>query len=89
LQNWSGKRWNYERAEHYGSPEFSVADPSKRERDTLNITSARLSSDGLTVTLGIEDFKPVMQESITYHLKAQDGTEFGQDFQHTVNVVPQ
>ncbi len=89
LQNWSGKRWNYERAQHYGSPEFSVSDPKKRERDNLDISAATLSSDGLTVTLKIDDFKPVMQESITYHLKARDGTEFGQDFQHTVNVVPQ
>src|SRR6185295_351822 len=32
LENFSGKRWNYERAEHYGSPEFNVSDPKKRGR---------------------------------------------------------
>ncbi|HUR45587.1 MAG TPA: DUF6797 domain-containing protein, partial [Candidatus Saccharimonadales bacterium] len=37
IQNFSGKRWNYERAEHYGSPEFSVADPKKRGHDSIEI----------------------------------------------------
>ena len=51
VENYSGKRWNYDRAEHYGSPEFSVVDPKKRARDTIDITSANISNDGLQVTL--------------------------------------
>jgi hypothetical protein len=88
LQNWSGKRWNYERAEHYGSPEFSVADPKQKGRDTLDITAATLSPDGKTVALKIADLRIVMQESIAYNIKAADGTGIKQDFQHTINVIP-
>ncbi|MEP6662685.1 MAG: DUF6797 domain-containing protein, partial [Verrucomicrobiota bacterium] len=35
LENYSIKRWNYQRAENYGSPEFSFADPKKTGRDDL------------------------------------------------------
>ncbi len=88
LQNWSGKRWNYERAEHYGSPEFQVTDPKKQGREPLDITAAKLSADGRAVTLAISDFKPVMQESIKWDLKAKDGTAVAQEIQHTVHEVP-
>ena len=88
LQNWSGKRWNYERAEHYGSPEFQVKNPQKQGREPLDITSAKLSVDGRSVTLGITDFKPVMQQAIKWDLKAKDGTPIAQEIQHTVHVVP-
>ena len=88
VQNYSAKRWNYERAEHYGSPEFSVADPKRQGRDELPIQSATLSADGKTVTLAIADLKPVMGQSLTYILKAKDGTEISQTIQHTINVIP-
>ncbi len=88
VQNYSAKRWNYERAEHYGSPEFSVADPKKQGRDELPIQGAKLSADGKTVTLEIADLKPVMGQSITYNLKAKDGTEISQTIQHTINAIP-
>lgn len=88
LQNYSGKRWNYDRAEHYGSPEFSVADPKKKSRDLLDITGATLSQDGRTVTLAIADLKPVMQQSIRFNLKTADGTALAQEIQHTIHQVP-
>ena len=89
LQHWSGKRWNYERAEHYGSPELMVTDPAKKGREPLNITSAKLSSDGKTVTLGIEGFKPVMQQSIAFKdLKTKAGATLSQEIQHTVHAIP-
>jgi hypothetical protein len=88
LQNYSGKRWNYERAEHYGSPEFSVQDGKKQGRDVIDITSAKLSPDGRTVTLQITDLKPVMEESIRFSLTAADGTPIEQEIQHTIHSVP-
>ena len=91
-QNWSGKRWNYERAEHYGSPEFMLTlDPTgklKKGREPLTISKAQLSSDRKKVTLVIEDFKPVMQESIKWGIKAADGTEMNQEIQHTIHALP-
>ena len=88
LGNWSGKRWNYKRTSNYGSPDFSVADPNKRGKDTLTINSAKLSADGRSVTLEIEDFKPVMQQTISFGLETKDGTEIRQEIMHTVNVLP-
>jgi len=88
VQNFSGKRWNYERAEHYGSPEFSVADPSKRGRDTLEITASKLSEDGRTLTVAIADLKPVMQQTLKFNLKAADGTPLAQEVMHTIHVIP-
>ncbi len=88
LQNWSGKRWNYIRSENYGSPEVGVKDSSKRGRETLNITAAKLSADGKTVSLAVEDLRPVMQQAIKWDIKAQDGTPIAQETQHTIHVVP-
>jgi hypothetical protein len=87
-QNFSGKRWNYERAEHYGSPEFSVEDPKKKGRDALNITGVRLSHDGRTLTVEIADLKPVMQQTLKFNLKAADGTAIAQEVMHTIHQVP-
>lgn len=87
IQNWSGKRWNYNRSENYGSPELNVTDPAKKGREGLNITSAKLSRDGRTVTLTVEDLKPVMQQSIKWDLKAADGTKVSQEIQHTIHEL--
>jgi hypothetical protein len=87
-QNVSGKRWNYARTSNYGSPELSVEDPKKRSRDNLNITATKLSADGRTLTIEIADFKPVMQQTIKFNLKAADGTPIAQEVMHTVHAIP-
>ncbi len=88
LQNFSAKRWNYERAEHYGSPEFSVENPAKRGRDPLIISGSTLSPDGLHLTVQISDLKPVMQQTLKFNLKAADGTPISQEIMHTVHELP-
>lgn len=88
LQNWSGKRWNYIRSENYGSPEIGVKDPNKKGRENLNITGAKLSGDGKTVRLQIEDLRPVMQQAIKFDLKAKDGTKVTQEIQQTIHEIP-
>ena len=87
-QNFSGERWNYQRTSNYGSPEFSVENPDKKGHDKLDITAAKLSADGKTVTLAIADLKPVNQQLLKFRLKTADGTEFKQDVLHTINVIP-
>lgn len=87
-QNYSGERWNYQRTSNYGSPEFSVADPAKRGHDKLDITGAKLSADGKTVTLAVTDLKPVNQQLLKFRLKTAAGVEFKQDVLHTINVIP-
>ena len=92
LQNWSGKRWNYERTQGYGSPEFMLtkdeSGKARKGRDTLNIEGAQLSQDGKTVTIQIADFRPVMSETIQFNLKAADGTPVAQEVLHTVHTIP-
>ena len=88
LQNWSGKRWNYVRSENYGSPEVGVKDPSKKSRENLNITAAKLSADGKSVRLQIEDLRTVMQQAIKFDLVAKDGTKVAQEVQQSIHEVP-
>jgi hypothetical protein len=87
-QNFSVKRWNYNRTSTYGSPEISLIDPTKQSRDDVEVKAAHLSPDGLTVRLELVDLKPVMNQSITFDLKAKDGTPVKQYIQHTINVIP-
>ncbi len=88
-QNFSGQRWNVKWTQSYGSPEFSVADPNKQGHDPLNITAAKLAADGKTISLTVEDLKPVTNQSIKYKIKAADGSALSQEIFHTINVLPQ
>lgn len=88
VQNWSGKRWNYIRSENYGSPEIWVTNPDKKGRENINITAAKLSPDGKSVTLTIEDLRVTMQQSLKWDLKAADGTPISQDIQQTIHEIP-
>ncbi len=88
VQNYSGERWNYQRTSNYGSPEFSVENPEKKGHDKLDITAAKLSADGKTVTLAITALKPVNQQILKFQLKTAGGVEFKQDVLHTINVIP-
>jgi hypothetical protein len=88
VQNWSGKRWNYIRSENYGSPEVWLSNPEKKGRESLNIIAAKLGADGKTVTLTIEDLRPVNQQSLKWDIKAADGTTIAQEIQETIHEIP-
>lgn len=83
----SVKRWNYQRTGNYGSLEFSVTDPQKKERDKMEVTGAGLSVEGRTVTLKLADLRSANQMLIRFNLFAKDGTELRQDVLHTVHAV--
>ena len=87
-QNYSGSRWNYRRTANYGSDEYSVSDENRKGRDTLDITAAKLSPDGETVTLTIDDLRPANVQIIRFSLKARDGTPVHSEIQHTINAIP-
>ncbi len=57
-------------------------------RDEVKIESARLSTDGKTVSLEIKDLKPVMQMRIRGKLKAADGKKMSVEVYNTINYVP-
>ena len=63
--NFAVKTWSLKRSAEYGSDHYNEK-PSR-------VTAAKLSADGKTVTLTIEDMKPTMCMEIKYTLKGTDG----------------
>ncbi len=87
-QNYSIQRWNYKRTNSYGSGEYSVADASKKGRDTAPVTAAKLSADGRTVTLTLGGLAPCDQQLIRFTLKTADGAKLQSEVMHTIHAVP-
>jgi len=88
LERWAVLQWNYLYSEKYGSPEFSVANPKKQGRDTVDVKAAKVSDDGRTVFLEISDLKPVMQMMIRYRLRSAAGAAVAEEAYLTLNRVP-
>jgi hypothetical protein len=88
VDRWAAQQWNYLYSEKYGSPDFSVADPKKQGRDTVEIKSVKVSSDGRKATLEIPGLQPVMQMLIRFKIKAADGVPISQEIWHTIHKVP-
>ena len=86
--NWAVERWNYQWTEKYGSPEFSVADPTRKGRDPVPVEGVDLSADGTRVRLRLGVVEPVMQQRIKFRVRAADGTEVDQEVYHTIHRVP-
>jgi glucose/arabinose dehydrogenase len=79
------EQWQYKWSAAYGSPEYSVENPTKKGHDTVEIKSAKLQPDGRTVELEIPSIRPVMQMSITYKLKSADGHDVEGAIYNTIN----
>jgi hypothetical protein len=88
LQNWSVEQWNYRWTEKYGSDDFSVANPEKKGRDTVNVRSAQLSADKKSVLLEIPALQPVMQMKIKFALRAAADAPVAWEIYNTINRVP-
>jgi hypothetical protein len=82
------QRWNYRWSEKYGSPHYSLKDPSKTGEDEVEITTAILSPDAKTIHLNIQDHQPAMQLKLDLNLKSADGTPIKLTLHHTINVIP-
>ena len=82
------EQWNYLWGEQYGSPEYSVKDPTRQGRDEVTVESAKLSSDRKRVLLTIPAIKPVMQMQIDVDVDAADGTNIRDTLYLTINRVP-
>jgi hypothetical protein len=66
-KNYAVKTWSLKRSEQYGSKHF--------DENRSKVTAAKLSADGKTVTLEIEELKPTWGMEITYNIKAADGSQ--------------
>jgi len=97
-QNFGCEVWNYKWTSAYGSPQVStLPEPPKTEgakpepkkkgdqRDPMTVKSSKLSADGKTVALEIENMRPVNQMKITYKLKAADGTDVKSEIHSTIH----
>lgn len=86
--NYRIEQWNYRWMRAYGSARYSVKNPEEEGTDAVEPRAIRLADDGKTVFLEIPDIQPVMGMSISYTLKAADGTEMQQEIYNTINRVP-
>ncbi len=86
--NWSVERWNYLWTVKYGSPEFSVKEPTRKGHDTLEVKSVVLSADGRTVQLELPEIAPVMQQRVKFAVKTAAGLSVEQEVFHTIHRVP-
>ena len=86
-ENYAISRWNYKRSSAYGSPTFKVSKPEERGNEGVNVTGAKLSADGLTVTLAVEDLRPCDQQLIKFNIDAADGTNIRNEIMHTIHLV--
>lgn len=78
-ESFSVEIWNYRYSQNYGSPEISILHPERKiaqgkpNRDSLNVTSTKLSDDGRTVFLAVDGMQVVNQMKITWDLDSKDG----------------
>ncbi len=87
VASYAVEQWNYAYSGNYGSPELSVADPTIKKHDKVEIKSARLGKDKKTVLLEIPGFQPVNQMKIKMSLKAADGTAINQEIYNTIHKL--
>ncbi len=87
LENFFVQQWNYEYSTQYGSPEYSVNDPSSLGHDRLKVTKAIVSKDGRSLFLELPDILPVMQLHVRMHLKSTTGKVFSSDLFTTVKEL--
>ena len=79
LKNYFAQVWNYQYSKQYGSPEFSVKNPSLLGHDPINIRSVTLLENQTSLFIEIPDLQPVMQLHLRMHLTAADGHKFKTD----------
>ena len=78
--NYAVDRSNIRWTHNYGS-----GDVDKKE---LLVDDAKLSADGKTVSLDIEDFGPAHQMRIQFNIKCRDGTQIRDTIWNTVHALP-
>ena len=81
------QQWNYRYEKKYGSDDWSVAEPSQKGRDEVEVRSATLLADERTVFLETPELRPVMQMQIKYNLDATDGQKLRGVFYTTINTA--
>lgn len=71
--------WGLKRTANYGSDRY--------DEKSLQITSAKASADGRTVTLQIPEIRPTWCMEVSYKLKAAGGATFTRTIQNTIHQL--
>ena len=87
-ENYVVKQWNYRWTANYGSDHYSVTQPNRKGEDEVYVEDVTLSEDKKTVSIELEEIKPVMQMEIRLTIEAADGAEIDRTIYNTINVVP-
>ncbi len=87
--SYSAQWFHVESTPEYGSPEFSATDHSKRGRQKVAITAAKLLEDDKTVSLEIADFRPVTNLIIKYSMRSAKGAALKGDVALTITHLPE
>lgn len=88
VQNFAIVEYNYLWSKEYGSADYKASSPGVKGRDSIEIKSARLQSNGRSILLETGGLKPVMQMEIKYSLQSADGSLFEQEVFNTINQTP-
>jgi hypothetical protein len=86
-QNYSLEQWNYQWSEKYGSDDYSVADPSRKGRDRVEIPRVQLLAPS-RILVEVPSLRPVMQMRLRISAKFADGTPAECEVFPTINRVP-
>ena len=80
--------WNYRWSSEYGSPDFTVTNPTKKGRDSVQITAAKLQPDRKTVVLKVPALKPANTFALRYDLESEKGESVQNSIYATINESP-
>jgi len=86
--SYSAQWFNVVSTPDYGSPEFNATDPSKRGRQKVAVTAAKLLDDGKTVSLDLEGFRPVTNLIIKFSIRSAESAKIQSEVFLTINRLP-
>lgn len=81
-------QWNYKWTKNYGSAHYRPDSSGKEGEQPVRVASAKLSKDGQTVRLLLDEHRSVDQMKLVFNLKAADGTSIKQTIYWTIKTVP-
>ena len=87
-ESYNIEQWNYRWIERYGSPHYSSKNPNEEGQDTVKVYAVKLSPDGKTVSIEVDEVIPVMQMKIAYNLETLEGGRLRNEIYNTIHALP-
>ena len=79
ISNYEVKKWDLIRSRKYGSERYNI--------ETLDISDIKISADGKTVKLILEDIAPVDVMTIKYNVLDKEGVSLQGTVQNTIHAL--